>query len=273
MEKYINKFLKLDRRWIFLLLAATIFGPIIKPLNLPNISTGSATKAVFDYIETVPEGGFALISLDYDPATRPELHPQAMAVVRHLFKRNVRVAVMTFLPGATGLIAEIFEKVPKEYGKKAGVDYVVLPYQPNYVAVMTQLGSDLYGIYNVDIQNRSIKDMPVMKGIKNYHDMDFVMCITGTALLDVWVAYAGDKFNVPMMGGVTAVSQPGYGPYLQKGQLKGLIGGMKGAADYEALLKKLGKGTRGIDALNLAHFLVLFLIIAANVLILILKRL
>jgi len=115
--------------------------------------------------------------------------------------------------------------------------------------------------------------LPVMKGIKSYKDMSFAMCITGTALLDAWVAYAGDKYKVPMLGGVTAVSQPGYGPYLQKGQLKGLIGGMKGAADYETLLKKLDRGTKGIDSLNLAHFLVLILIITSNIIILITKYL
>ena len=97
--------------------------------------------------------------------------------------------------------------------------------------------------------------------------------ITGTAILDYWVAYVGYKYTVPVAGGVTAISQPGYGPYLQTGQLKGLIGGMKGAAEYESLIKQPGKGTSGIDALNLGHLLVLLLILTSNIILLIIKYL
>jgi hypothetical protein len=272
LRKYADKFLKMDRRLIFAFLTIVMFIPIIKPLGLPNKAIGVNGKKVYDFIENLKPGSFILISLDYDPSTRPELHPQAKAVIRQAFRNDLRVAVMTFLPGATGLIEELFATIPKEYNKKDGIDYVVLPYQPNFVAVMTQLGSNIYSIYDMDRNNNPTKAMPVMKGITNYHDMDAVMCITGTALLDMWVQYAGDKYHVPMLGGVTAVSQPSYGPYIQNGQLKGLIGGMKGAADYEKMVGKLGTGTKGIDALNLAHLLVLFLIITSNILLFFMKR-
>lgn len=272
LRKYTDKFLKMDRRIIFALLTLVMFIPLIKPLGLPNKVIGVSGQQVYDFIENLKPGAFVLISLDYDPSTRPELHPQAKAVIRHCFRKDLRVAVMTFLPGSTGLIEEIFATIPQEYNKKEGVDYVVFPYQPNPVAVMTQLGSNIYSMYDKDKNKNPTKTMPVMRGITNYNDMGFVMCITGTALLDFWVAYVGDKFHVPMMGGVTAVSQPSYGPYLQKGQLKGLIGGMKGAADYEKLIGTLGSGTRGIDALNLAHLLVLLLIITSNIILFFMKR-
>ncbi|MEI7482741.1 MAG: hypothetical protein WCK75_10390 [Elusimicrobiota bacterium] len=112
-----------------------------------------------------------------------------------------------------------------------------------------------------------------MQGIKNYKNMAMIVSITGTSMLDYWVAYVGDKFTVPVVGGVTAISQPGYGPYLQTGQLKGLVGGMKGAAEYESLIKEPGKGTSGIDSLNLAHILVLALILTSNIILLIIKYL
>lgn len=273
MKKLLEKFLKIDRRYIFVLLTIALFIPIIKPLNLPNSAIGIDVRNVYERIEALPQDSFVLLSLDYDPGTRPELHPQAIAVIRHCFRKNIKIAVITFIAGSTGLIEEIFEKIPKEYNKVYGKDYVILPYMPNYFAVITQMGSDLYAIYNKDKNGTDLSTMPVMQGIKNYKDMAYVMCFTGTALLDAWVAYVGDKFGVPVMGGVTAVSQPGYAPYLQTGQLKGLIGGMKGAADYETLINQAGKGTSGIDALNLGHFLVLILILLSNCILLIIKYL
>ena len=119
-------------------------------------------------------------------------------------------------------------------------------------------------------QDREIAHLILKKGLTavfNGHSW----CVTGTGIMDSWVALVGDKFNVPVAGGVTAISQPGYGPYLQTGQLKGLLGGMKGAAEYEVLLGQPGKGTSGIDALNLGNLLVLVLILTSNIILLVVK--
>ncbi|OIN99354.1 MAG: hypothetical protein AUJ51_13090 [Elusimicrobia bacterium CG1_02_56_21] len=273
LKEKLEKFFKIDRRWIFLLLAIVLFAPIMKPIGLPNKTISRDAQNAYTFMDNIPAGSFVLFSLDYDPSTRPELHPQAMAMVRHAFKRDLRVGVVTFIAGSTGLISQIFAKVPGEYNKVNGTDYVIFPYQANYAAVMTQMGSDLYGIYDKDQDGRDARTLPVMKGVKNYKDMALVVDITGTSILDQWVAFVGDKFNVPVVGGVTAISQPGYGPYLQTKQLKGLLGGMKGAAEYESLIKEPGKGTSGIDSLNLAHLLVLILIMTSNIILLIIRYL
>ncbi|OGS12901.1 MAG: hypothetical protein A2234_10995 [Elusimicrobia bacterium RIFOXYA2_FULL_58_8] len=273
LKEQLQKFFKIDRRWIFLLLAVTLFVPIMKPLGLPNKTISPATKRVYENLEKLPAGSFVLFSLDYDPSTRPELHPMATALVRHAFSRNLKVGVVTYIAGSTGLIEELFAKVSREYNKVDGQDYVIFPYQPNILAVLTQMSSDLYGIYSKDRNGTPVRDMPVLKGIKSYKDMSVIVCVTGTAILDYWVAYVGDKYRVPVAGGVTAISQPGYGPYLQTNQLKGLIGGMKGAAEYESLIKQPGKGTSGIDALNLAHLLVLALIFTSNILLILIRYL
>lgn len=271
LKEKLQKFFKIDRRWIFLLLTVVLFVPIMRPLGLPNKTIAPATHRVYQAIEALPPGSFLLLSLDYDPSTRPELHPMSMALVKHAFKRNLRVGVVTYISGSAGLIEDVFENTAKAYNKTDGKDYVIMPYMPNYLAAMTQMASDMYGIYTVDRNGRDLRTMPVLSGIKNYKDMSMVVCVTGTGMLDAWVAYVGDKFNVPVAGGVVAIIQPGYGPYLQTGQLKGLIGGMKGAAEYEALVKEPGKGTSGIDALNLAHLLVLALILTSNIILLLIK--
>ncbi|MBU2574146.1 MAG: hypothetical protein KKH28_08740 [Elusimicrobia bacterium] len=273
LKDKLQQFFKIDRRWIFLVLAIVLFVPIMKPLGLPNKTIARDTRHTYEFMDKLPAESFVLFSLDYDPSTRPELHPTAVAMIRHAFRKNLRVGVVTYIAGSTGLIEQIFETVPKEYNKVNGTDYVVFPYMANPVAVMTQMASDLYGIYDKDKDGKDARTMPVMQGIKSYKNMSLVVCITGTALLDYWIAYVGDKFTVPVVGCVTAISQPGYGPYLQTGQLKGLVGGMKGAAEYESLIKTPGKGTSGIDSLNLGHILVLLLILTSNIILLIIKYL
>ncbi|MBU2033997.1 MAG: DUF475 domain-containing protein, partial [Alphaproteobacteria bacterium] len=78
------------------------------------------------------------------------------------------LGVVTYIAGSTGLIEEIFQKVPKEYNKVDGVDYVIFAYMPNILAAMTQMASDLYGTYAKDRNNKDVRSMPVMEGIRNY---------------------------------------------------------------------------------------------------------
>ncbi len=273
LKDKLNAVLKIDRRWIFLALAVVLFGAIMHPLGLISNKISRDTQSAYDFMNKLPAGSFVILSLDYDPATSPELNPQAMAVARHAFSKDLRVGVVTYAAGATALIEKVFSVVPGEFKKEYGRDYVIFPYQPNAVAALTQMASDIYGIYDKDKDGKDARSLPVMKEIKNYKNVSLVVCIAGTSMPDAWVAYAGDKYGVPVIAGVTAISQPGYGPYLQKKQLKGLLGGMKGAAEYEYLIKTPGEGTSGMDALSLAHVMVAALIIVSNIAIVILKYL
>jgi hypothetical protein len=72
------------------------------------------------------------------------------------------------------------------------------------------------------------------------------------------------RFHLPMVAGVTAVSAPEFYPYLQSGQLVGLLGGMAGAAEYEKIRGEKGTATRGMDAQSMAHVFVALCILAGN---------
>ena len=67
-----------------------------------------------------------------------------------------------------------------------------------------------------------------------------------------------------MTFGTTAVMAPDAYPYLQSKQIEGLVGGLKGAAEYETLIGYPGLGTRGMPAQEWAHVLVIFFIIIGN---------
>jgi hypothetical protein len=56
-----------------------------------------------------------------------------------------------------------------------------------------------------------------------------------------------------------------YYPYLSSRQLLGLIGGMKGAAEYEKRMDLFGDARRGMDAQSMVHVIVALLVILGNV--------
>ena len=73
LKEKLQKFFKIDRRWIFLVLAVVLFIPIMKPIGLPNKTISRDTRRAYDFMEKLPAGSFVLFSLDYDPAwKRPQ---------------------------------------------------------------------------------------------------------------------------------------------------------------------------------------------------------
>jgi hypothetical protein len=91
-----------------------------------------------------------------------------------------------------------------------------------------------------------------------------VSLAAGSPGIETWYVYGKDKYKFELGGGCTAVAAPGIYPLLQTGQINGLIGGLRGAAEYETLLERKGKATSGMDAQSATHFMIILLILACN---------
>ena len=131
------------------------------------------------------------------------------------------------------------------------VDCVVLP------------GGFSYGDY---LRSGGIaKFSPLMQEVKNYDDVDFLFVVSDNATVDYWVSLVNAQFGLPMGAGVTAVMAPKSYSFLQTGQMVGLLGGMKGAAEYEKLSRNPGRATRGMDPQSIIHLLIIIFIVLGNV--------
>jgi hypothetical protein len=65
---------------------------------------------------------------------------------------------------------------------------------------------------------------------------------------------------------MTAVMASDYYTYVQSGQLVGLIGGLKGAAEYETLMhEKDGYATRVMNIQSVVHCIVVGFILVGNI--------
>lgn len=61
-------------------------------------------------------------------------------------------------------------------------------------------------------------------------------------------------------------------PFLQSKQLTGLLGGLKGAAEYEALVKKKGSAISGMRPQSVVHVIIILFVIFGNGIYFISKR-
>ena len=129
-----------------------------------------------------------------------------------------------------------------------------------------------------------IDDIEMMKGISNISDFDFVFDLSaGVPGNAEWVQFACDEHNVPLSSGCTSIMVTDAIPYVESGQIRGILAGMPGAAEYEQMVFQYlsdlrdseilnedalivpGKATSRMSAQSIAHLLMVIFIILGNI--------
>jgi hypothetical protein len=254
----------LDRRYIFLLIGVAVILPLIFPLGLP-LGVTQPSLDLYNRVESLKKGSVVLLTFDYYPSTLPETEPMSYAALRQLFRKNIKVVTVTTIPlGALSVMENVVKNVAREYDKKYGVDYVNLGYKYGYQAVMLGMGRRIVDIFPTDAYGNKLETLPLMQSVKNYKDIDFIFIVSDNATVDYWVSLVNAQFGTPMGAGVTAVMAPKCYSFLQTKQLVGLLGGMKGAAEYEKLTSNLGRAMLGMDSQSIIHFAIIFFVVLGN---------
>ena len=96
-------------------------------------------------------------------------------------------------------------------------------------------------------------------------DFDLVFDLAaGDSIEFWWIPYGQGKYKIPFAAGCTAVMAPDLFPFFQSGQLRGFLGGLVGAAEYEKLVELPGTATAGMSAQSVTHLIIALFIILGN---------
>jgi hypothetical protein len=253
----------IDRRIIFLILFVVVTIPMLLTIG-GEIPPTPPVQQAYDAVEALEPGDILMVSIDFDATSAPELMPMLKSVLRQAFRKDVKVIMLGHIAIGLPLGHMALEQVAAEFGKEYGKDYVDLGYRPGYIAVMIAMGREIGDIFATDYRGTSIRELEVTKNVHSYKDIKLLFGFEHGAVLDYWVRYAQARFGQKMTFGTTAVMAPDAYPYLQSGQIEGLVGGLKGAAEYETLVGTTGLGTRGMPAQVWAHVLVIAFIVVGN---------
>ncbi len=238
---------RIDRRWIFLAMFVAVAAPIlwvgVTGKTFPEAPT-PAVQGAFDAVESLPPGARVLVSMDFDPASAGELQPMATAVVRHCVLRGHRICAMTLWPAGGPIIDGTMQDVLGDrpdwtYGER----WVNLGYRAGFEGVMKQMNSRVSLAYATDVRQTPLAEIPMLKGITGIADFDLLVSISaGYAGAKEWVQYSvsptltGAK-PLRFVAGSTGVQTPQLIPYYPN-QMAGILGAIKGAAEYEYLVNE-----------------------------------
>ena len=128
------------------------------------------------------------------------------------------------------------------------------------------MGQDLYKAFPSDYYNNPTRELAVLQGVPNLRHVDYVISLAaGTPGVETWYLFGKDKYRFELGGGCTGVIAPGLYPFLRSGQINGLMGGLRGAAEYEALIEREGSAVAGMDAQSATHFAIIILVLLCNI--------
>ena len=261
---FFDRIVKLDRRIIFIVITLSIIIPLLFRVDLP-LKITSEVKVVYDLVESLPEGSIIVLPCEYAPDTMAELEPMLFAVLRHCYRKNLKIIAGGFFVTGVNLIEQELRQIAEEEGKVYGEDYIFLGYRPYPAVVIMSMGQDFRQSFPEDYYGNPLDSLPMMRGVKNYYDTELVLTINATSGVDFWVIYGHERYGFPLAIGVTAVMAADYYHYINSGQIIGVIGGLKGAAEYEKLIGRGDMASMGMSIQSFAHIIIVLFIIIGNI--------
>jgi hypothetical protein len=255
---------RLDRRWIFLLMGLAVTVPMLFNIS-PEVQVTRDTREIYDAIDSLDAGDYVMISFDFEASSFPEMSPLAVAVLNHIFKKNLKVVGLALFSEGTAIGYTLLSEVAQKHGKQYGEDYIYLGFRPQYVSAILLMGESIVKVFPEDYLKKPLEDYPEFAGLNNYDDLPLVISVADGSLPIHWAEYANARYNQKVAVACAAVMVTAFKPYFESGQLIGPAAGIKGAAEYEKILGQKGTAHRRLFAQSTAHLFIIIMVIAANI--------
>lgn len=234
-----------------------------------SMSPAPETEDFYRTIENLLPDSVVLVAFDYDPSLAAEMSPQAEALVHHLMRRGLKVMTVSMYPGGQALAEEALRGTAGLYAYRAGEDYINLGYLPNQPASLRAFAG-MNPIAGYAYEGTPVSETPLGQRINRLSDFGLIVELAARQdTLRWWVEQVGSQYpTLPMIAGISASLDPYVRPYYEtpgRRQLKGLLVGLPGAAQYEGLIGRVGRALDGLESQGLAHLTIVAVIVVGNI--------
>lgn len=266
---------------MYILLIVVVAIPLYLKWNQP-IAVTPEVKSLYNTVEKIKndriekgEYKVGIISVSWGAGTLAENKSQTEAAARHMFKDGIPIILLPWDQQGNTIATESIKRIAEEMGKEYGKDWVSTGWRPfgQMAQIIQSLPRGVSDTLGKDMYGTPLKDIPMMKDVKDYKNIGIVMEATGSGTVGLWINYFGQTTGVPVAYLPTAVNGPEGYNMLDAGQICGMMPGLIGAAKYETQLAKDNRdlkttdtfALRGANALSTSHLLIILLIILGNI--------
>ena len=261
----------IDRRLLYWVLIIVIAIPYLRPLGIP-VPITNPTQQFYNKLSSLQPGSVMLLDITSGPSAYGEIGPGCAAFMEYITSiyprehNGGKIKLIILASTEQGpIMYDAYALPPLESNNWIyGEDYVFFGYISGFETFVARLAQDIPSLLQVDYNEKSISELPIMQGIQDYLDIDaVVMWDSGSA--SNWYVKQWSPKGVPVGGIFVAVSIPTLETFLKSGDMFGFIGSSRGSAELELLIGKPGEATATTDTLSLSHLWTIILIIVGNI--------
>jgi hypothetical protein len=264
----LQKLLDLDQRIIYLMLFIALAFPILNPIILP-MEIQAYSQQAFDFADEIPADSLVLVEGGLLAATYPQGGPGRGVQIVHMLENDVNLVFFSIGTEQNvwtmTAIETALEKLPVGVSAEEGVDWVHLGYVPGSESGVAAFANDIRSVISADYNGNPIDSIPMMEGVNDATAFSAVLWWGGSeGSIPYGIRQFVTAYDIPMTGMCTTNEVSNYSPYIDSGQLQGLIGGVRGSAEYEYLMDMPGLALGQAMATNFGGLLWTILVILGN---------
>ncbi|MDM7916155.1 MAG: hypothetical protein QUU85_12955 [Candidatus Eisenbacteria bacterium] len=210
---FVERLVRLDRRWVFLFIMLSVSLPLFLRVD-QRIDVTPEVRGAFAAVEALPPGSKVILACDYDPGSAAEIQPMTVAFLKQAFARRLRVIIVGLWPQGPqqadlALAETLQDPAISALQPRYGVDFVNLGFQSGNEVVVQRMGSGIPAVFPRDYRGRPVGQFPIMSGVRDFTAIALVFNVSaGYPGIREWIQFAGDRFDTPIVGALTAVSAP-----------------------------------------------------------------
>lgn len=257
--------------WVFLVLGLLLGLPLLllSPPAPGEVRFWPGVDEAYAAVEDLPPGATVLLLWAYDPATAGELDLLALPLVVHLLERQLQPVVVSLLPNGPATARRLLARANEMVAPVgvAGVDQPSVPagFLPGGVMALPLLGQNL----GVGLNAQPGVVAPALMAAVEQPPALAIILAAQAEEVQQWLEQVQPLNGVRSLAFVSAGADPILRPYLESGQLQGLVSGFDGARAYQQRLEPLLASEGGVFQQQLflqnwGHFAFLLLIVLGN---------
>lgn len=215
----------------------------------PPPAASPQTQGLFQKLERLTPGSAVLLAVEYEASLAGEMRWVSSSVVRHLMEKNVRLASLSTLPEGSALAADLLQQVQRGINYSLTDQYANLGYLAGGTTSLAELAnSPLPKAFPTTLDGKPFQAQKALQGITNLRDFAAVVILTDSPeSARAWVEQvrtplhqSAGGLQVPFYIVSSAQAAPLVLPYLEGGQVQGLVAGLAGGAAYESVSQRPG---------------------------------
>jgi hypothetical protein len=238
----------IPRVLVALLLIAVLIVPRLlemQPLGIPVLYPVEMLD-MFEQIEQeTSQMPVVLLAVDFEPGRAGEMQLAASPVIEHLMAREMNLVVVSTVPNGPALAQRLLANAARQYQQQTQQNFdlntrsVNLGYLPGGAISLLEFAQYPRRSAPADVRgSRAVWSNSFLQDIYTLGDFSQIIVLTDSAETGrAWVEQVQPLMgDVPLFVVTSAQASPLLMPYLESGQIAGLVSGMIGGAMYSRLI-------------------------------------